>query len=99
MWCDSGNVINMEFIWHNVLVKGMSISIHNYKTILFPGLPFSDVSLLMSQIHSFSPPHHNVIRGFYFTIVQLQLKTVIYVASPSVDPKTFTYRSLYGIYI
>jgi hypothetical protein len=33
--------LNSEFIWNNLAVKGMSISIQNYKVISFSGLPFS----------------------------------------------------------
>jgi hypothetical protein len=41
MWCDEKNrSFYEEFIWNNTLLKGMSISVQNYKIMPLPGLPF-----------------------------------------------------------
>jgi hypothetical protein len=61
-WCWKWT-INTEFICNNIVVKWMSVSVQNYKIIVW-GVPFPDVfARNKSDLLSFSG---NILRQFHF---------------------------------
>jgi hypothetical protein len=62
-WFHGENSVQCTISVNNILIKGMSISIHNYKTISFSYLPFEDVFLL-NKLNSLNFLR-NILRGFY----------------------------------